>query len=403
MVEELKQIYLIGKHFEFVGGSKNRLIYKSENKELSQFSILELLISEQDRKIKKIDIHTFLNSELLETINVIRGDDDLTEVDYYPNYYENITIDQVAKLYNVSVYLLYSEANNNLYYEYKQIELVKKGHKKHKTLIQKSSDDNKYITKDGSTHYIYSKSINRLKGLTEFLMPSIIELENKMFSQIEIPEKLLEAEQEDTTVDIVSSIYPDEIYIYDRNYHFLGKKGEAIVYQNTEDEIKELEVYFNPEGTEIEEVRITDYYESYIDGVKFKAKGKIVRFVLKDDKIYATLCNRKNESMIMNSHSIVKNKISASAIINDERAIESLEIKVQNQLGTFNLVKSPNRSMEFYDKDNVSYLVTSNSIEQFRMFIRYTPTIMKILNEMLIIEGAKKSDAPIKEKLFLFK
>ena len=51
MVEELKQIYLIGKHFEFVGGSKNRLIYKSENKEI--ISAFEQFCKEIDVKLTK--------------------------------------------------------------------------------------------------------------------------------------------------------------------------------------------------------------------------------------------------------------------------------------------------------------------------------------------------------------
>lgn len=47
MVEKLEQIYLIDKNFKFVQRTKDKFIYKYEDKELEQLNILELLFSEE--------------------------------------------------------------------------------------------------------------------------------------------------------------------------------------------------------------------------------------------------------------------------------------------------------------------------------------------------------------------
>ena len=113
MVEKLEQIYIINKNFKFVQRTKDKFIYKYEDKELEQLNILELLFSEEEQRIKKIDIYTFSGLEPIETMHIIRGTDNITEVDYYPNGYANITIDKISEHYSISVYLEFSELDGN--------------------------------------------------------------------------------------------------------------------------------------------------------------------------------------------------------------------------------------------------------------------------------------------------
>ena len=80
MVENLKKINLLDKKFEFVRKNNDRLVYKFENKEFGQLDILELLISEEEQRIMKIDIYSFFEAELSETMHIIRGTDNMTEV-----------------------------------------------------------------------------------------------------------------------------------------------------------------------------------------------------------------------------------------------------------------------------------------------------------------------------------
>lgn len=112
MVENLKKINLLDKKFEFVRKNNDRLVYKFENKEFGQLDILELLISEEEQRIMKIDIYSFFEAELSETMHIIRGTDNMTEVDYYPEGYENVSIDGVKDIYNITyIYCIMKHKN----------------------------------------------------------------------------------------------------------------------------------------------------------------------------------------------------------------------------------------------------------------------------------------------------
>ena len=165
----------------------------------------------------------------------------------------------------------------------------------------------------------------------------------------------------------------------------LGKRNKAVIYQNDEDEIKELEIYFTDDNSKIKEVRLIDYYYSFIDEIQAKSKSKIIRFLRTNDgKVSTTLCNRKRESMIINTHTIDKNNISARAITTEKGILEALNVKITNQLGLFNLKKIPNKNVELFDDDGNCYLVSSNSFAQFSHFIMYSPFILNTLEKNLI-------------------
>lgn len=383
MVENLEQVYLMGRKFEFVHKIQGRLIYKFEDRELGQFSILELIFSENEKKIKKIDIYNFDNAEQLETIHIIRGDDDITELDYYQNEYELITIDKDSKLYNVSIHLLYSEVEKKFYQE--TLELIKKGHKKHKTLYQIPNEENYYITKDKKMHYVSAGSVDKITDMAKTLFPSILEIENNLFECQD--SNTCEDDSTEKVIEDISDIYPTEIYIYDRYYYLLGKKGEAITYQNNEFELYELEIYLNDDKTRVKEVRLIEYINTTLEGIETKSKKQIIRFKpLNDNKVLATLCNRKKESALLDGKSIDKGTITARAIVNDNFKLEKLEVKIQNQLGTLNLSNIPDNKTEYADKNGEIYTISSVSFKLFKMFSVYTPGIIRRLERLLIKE-----------------
>lgn len=390
MIEKVEQVNFMDKRFKFVRRTTDKFIYKNEDKDLEQLNILEILFSEEEHKIKKIDMYTFCGTEPVETIHIFRGVDNITEVDYYQNDYEYLNIDRSMELYNVSIHLIYSELGNKSCLEHNQLEIIKKGHKKHKTLYQIPLEDNYYITNDKKVHYISANCISRLKKTTEFLVPSIKEIETELFNSSIETENNFE-DVCDETIEKVSDSYPLEMYIYDRIYLLLGKKGDAIIYQNTEDEILELEVYFNDNKDKLKEVRLIEYSNSAVEGIKVKAKRKIIRFYPdKDNKIIVSICNRKKESAIINGHTVDKNMITAKAIINKDDITEKLDVKVQNQLGTFNLINSPNNRVDYIDKELNTYTVLANSLSQFKIFSAYTPAIIRRLERLLITENKQQ-------------
>lgn len=385
MVEKLKQIYLMGKQFEFESRSKNRFVYKFEDKELGVFSILELLFSETEKKIKKIDVYNFLNAEPVETIHITRGDDNITEVDCYQNDCELIIIDKDIESYNVGIHLSYGEIENKTYQESLLLELVKKGHKKHKVLYKIPAEENYYITNDKRIHYISADSITRINDMTKNIIPSIKEIETRLFEPQDLETDVDSSNK--GQVEDISDMYPKEIYIYDRYYYLLGKKGEAIIYRNNDAEFLELEVYLNDSKDKIKEVRLIEYNNSVLDGIESKTKKKIIRFIPSDDnKVMVSLCNRKKESALLDGRSIDKSSITARAIVNDQQKLEKIEVKVENQLETLILFNVPDNTVEYIDKNKDVYTISSTSLKQFRMFSVYTPGIIRRLERLLIKE-----------------
>lgn len=383
MVEKLKVINLMDKRFKFVNRTKEKFIYKFEDKELEQLSILELLFSEEEQKIKKIDIYNFIGDEPLENIHITKGADNIIEVDYYQTDCEYITIDKSKDFYNVSIHLLYSNLDNSSYLESNQLDLIKKGHKKHKSLYKIPVEENYYITSDKHIHYISANCISKLRKESEFLVPSINAIEYELFTKENDTEKELEDIDSDE-LEKIDTYYPNEIYIYDRPYYLIGKKQEAIVYRNNEYELLEFEVYFNNEKDKIKEVRLVEYENSVVEGIKIKAKRKIIRLISDNNKILTTLCNRKRETAIINGHTVEKNIVSAKAIINNDGALDKMELKIQNQLGTFNLTNSLSNRIDYVDKNMENYTVASNSILQYRILSLYASGIIRKLEKELI-------------------
>lgn len=392
MIENLKVINLMDKRFKFVNRTKEKFIYKFEDKELEQFSILELLFSEEEQKIKKIDIYNFIGDEPFENIHITKGADNIIEVDYYQTDCEYVIIDKSKDLYNVSIHLLYSNLDNSSYLESNRLDLIKKGHRKHKSLYKIPLEDNYYITSDKHVHYISANCISKLRKESEFLVPSINAIESELFTKETDIEKEFE-DIDNNELEKLDIYYPNEIYIYDRPYYLIGKKQKAIIYQNNEYELLEIEVYFNNEKDRIKEVRLIEYANSIVEDIKIKTKRKIIRLMPDNDnkKLLATLCNRKKESAIINGHTIEKNTISAKSIINNNGCLEKIDIKLQNQLGTFNLINSSHNKFDYVDKNREDYTMVSDSILQFRMFSSYAPGIIRRLEKELINNGAKIS------------
>lgn len=400
MVEELKNIYFIDKKFTLVQRKSDRLIYQNIDKDLDKIYILELFFSKELEKIKKIDVYTIEDEDVIESLHIIRGVDGITEIDYYPQNEQYLNIDGNKELYNINIYKTYCEENDNIYSEMYELELVKKGHKKHKFLSAVPLSNTLYITQNNRIHRITSLCISKFNQLTQFIIPSVNEIEKNLFEPNEkevIEEKVVNDEE---LIEEAMENYPSCLYIYDRNYQLVGIKNKAIIYRNTEDNIMELEIYFNNKKDKIAEIRFIEYKELELEGIKTKSKKTIVRAVSTENhKIKANLCNRVKEPMILNNHTIEKTLLKATAIISETNKIEEMYLDIQSQLGNFNLTRSHNIGTEFIDKNNEEYNLSSNSYMLFRMLILYIPAIIKNLEKELIYLPRQEE----KEKILLIK
>lgn len=401
MVENLESIYLLDKNFIFVQRKKDKLIYKNINNNLEQINILELTFSELEQRINKIDIHTIEAEETVESLHIIRGIDGVTELNYYPLKAEAVNIDNKTDLYNISIYKTYSEVSDKLYPELYEIELVKKGHKKHKFLTKSTLSNVIFETKNQKNYRITSPSINKINQLTQFLIPNILKIETNLFNK-EVKEEPKIIAEEEYIEEIVEN-YPLSLYVYDRTYNLVGIKNNAIIYRNTEDEIIELEIYFNNNKDKIREIRFIDYKFIEVEEVKYKAKRKIIRIIADDNKIKASLCNRQKESVYLNHHILEDVIIKADATISSKNKEEEVRLNIISPLKNFELIESDLVGVDFVDKNNEEYLLTAKSYMLFKNLILYGKNIIRHLENKLIYDDIEEKFEKSSEKLLIKK
>lgn len=401
MVENLESIYLLDKNFIFVQRKKDKLIYKNINNNLEQINILELTFSELEQRINKIDIHTIEAEETVESLHIIRGIDGVTELNYYPLKAEAVNIDNKTDLYNISIYKTYSEVSDKLYPELYEIELVKKGHKKHKFLTKSTLSNVIFETKNQKNYRITSPSINKINQLTQFLIPNILKIETNLFNK-EVKEEPKIIAEEEYIEEIVEN-YPLSLYVYDRTYNLVGIKNNAIIYRNTEDEIIELEIYFNNNKDKIREIRFIDYKFIEVEEVKYKAKRKIIRIIADDNKIKASLCNRQKESVYLNHHILEDVIIKADATISSKNKEEEVRLNIISPLKNFELIESNLVGVDFVDKNNEEYLLTAKSYMLFKNLILYGKNIIRHLENKLIYDDIEEKFEKSSEKLLIKK
>ncbi len=305
MSEQSNSIQFLDKNFIFVEKTKEKIRYKYENHETGEISILEVLISNADQQIKKIDIYTFIEEEVLETLHIYKGNENDIELSYYPREYEQLTLGATKNLYQISVYQNYSEINEVIHLEDCQLELVKKGHKKHKLLERIPLDDNHFIGKNNKIYLITGRIIKKMQKIQTGLFSLLKDIENKSI-MLEIQASQIVSRELGLLEQAVEK-FPIKKYIYDRNYELAGVSGQAIVYRSTEDDFIEIELYLNDDQRSLKEIRVITYNKQKALTENIKSKKQIIRLVLKEDRmIYANLCSRRKESLLVNGHQLDK-------------------------------------------------------------------------------------------------
>lgn len=386
MNKNLESVSLINRKFDFVGYSKDKLVFKNIDEEVNEMRILEIELNDEEQKIKKIDIYTIEDQEGVESIHIKRGIDGITEIDYYPVYDKLITMDKKTNLYNMTAYIVYSENNDEFYYEVCKLQLIKKGHKRHKILTQLPITKDLFITLDNKFHHVSSQSLDDIRNLSKNIIPDIKEIEKNIFTQSLSTKEEIEPQ---LSLEEVIEKYPNSIYIYDRSYDLIGMRNNALIYQNLEDDITEVEISLDE--NKVNEVKFIYYKDNEVEGIKNRSKKEIIRLVKEEDCIKASLCNRSKETIRLNDESIEKTMIKVDAIISFENKIEELNLTFDNELGNYELSRTYNLGNYFVDKEGNEYTLTSYSYLTFKTLISFAPGIFRGL-ERKLVESKKEEN-----------
>ena len=367
MIEFLDNITVNNKKYTFDKIKKNKQIYKYENSETEEVSILELELYTDTKEVKKIDIFNYLNTKPLESYHISRGIDDMIEINYYSSTNHVIKVNGNYECSNISIYKLYSEIETSSILEDYQIELVKKGHRKHRVLTKLPLTDNSYVTKDNFLHSITGDKINEIDIATDTMIKDVITIENYFKTEKN------NTDQEMVEIDLEKMAqYPEKIFVYDREYAIfgIGEKENKVIYNNQSEDDRYLEIYFSEDNKSITEIRIIIHKETIIDGVKTNPKLRIIRVLKTEDGNFkASLCNRKKEPIGMSVYSIEKGLLKSNAILDKYGNIISNEVSIEAaDMGRFILTQKPRDFFSFTDKEEIEYRINSNSYMNFIVF-----------------------------------
>lgn len=117
MEETLAPITFLNKTFIFLEKKDNKIKFKYENQETSELSILELIYSEKEKMLTKVDLYISINNEIEESLHIRKETKDSYELSYFPSNNQRVKVNNMNKFYQLSIYQNYSEVDNEMYQE----------------------------------------------------------------------------------------------------------------------------------------------------------------------------------------------------------------------------------------------------------------------------------------------
>lgn len=411
MVESAEKFYLLGREFIFIKKVRDKYFYKHIDRETKTVDILEIIFSSIDKQIKKVDYFKLEDDEITESINIIRGIDGITEIDYYPTKPEIINIDGKNGSYNISIYKTYFESLNKNYQEIQEIELIKKGHCRHKLMLNTTTENNIFKTKADRQHQVVSRSIDKLTDYTKIITPTLKELESvlccfvpkpKLEDEILIKEVKKEKkitpettkeeisleELEDNEEIVLTGLrsikeYPETLYIYDRIYRIIGFKNHTVVYENTEENIIDLEIVLN-DFDDIGEIKFVEYNKEANNskGSKIKTMNLVIK---SNNKINASLHNRRKESVLLNDIKLEDTLVKANLLINELGRAENGFIDIKTPKRNISIMTDKSNDRFYVDEYNNTQNFLSHSFITFKMISEYSQGIVRNIRESFMI------------------
>ena len=96
----------------------NKIKFKYENQETSELSILELIYSEKEKMLTKVDLYISINNEIEESLHIRKETKDSYELSYFPSNNQRVKVNNMNKFYQLSIYQNYSDVDNEMYLGY---------------------------------------------------------------------------------------------------------------------------------------------------------------------------------------------------------------------------------------------------------------------------------------------
>ena len=94
MEETLAPITFLNKTFIFLEKKDNKIKFKYENQETSELCILELIYSEKEKMLTKVDLYISINNEIEESLHIRKETKDSYELSYFPSNNQRVKVNK---------------------------------------------------------------------------------------------------------------------------------------------------------------------------------------------------------------------------------------------------------------------------------------------------------------------
>lgn len=209
---------------------------------------------------------------------------------------------------------------------------------------------------------------------------------SKYFSEIVqdffVENKDSEIEQEkDIPEDLVRGLFiPNEIFVYDRNYHLVKNDVDDLVYKDSYSEANNLEIKLDLEEAKLKVV-------SFDKNENYRTNTQIYRDKSNNNKITIRFVNRKKVALLLNNKSLDHVKIHSEAVFDSNNKLETYSIEINAGIGNNYLLEHhPFFTNQFSDADGNVYHIRSGCFADYQSMIYYASGIFNNLESTFFPE-----------------
>lgn len=367
MLEKQRKFYLYDRWFYFKKEKEDKITYQSSAKKKTNY--IEIVI---DKNTNDTDILYIADNKLIAKLEITEFNSNNIRFHYQEQEPQYVEIND--ELYANLLIELFTSSNEKLFNK-KTVKITKK--RKKNDIVYREPEDFK-LDKEIS----YNKLKIKSKVLDYFI--NIIDYIKNTNDLIDVTDFISSEDIVKETFDIkkVKNLeIPNELYVYDRNYTFVGRDEQTIYYENEQTSINKLEIKIDPNNyISAVNLRIKnktgDKNTKYVfQIIRNELNGITVRFGNKNGHLRITSADPKDyDNATFRSTTIYG--------MDNKKISHRLDIKAGKD--EYELTAHPYFSNSYVDCDGIEYRVASQDYARLDGMAHYAPGIFNNIEKTLI-------------------
>lgn len=365
MVENKKKIYFCDRWYYLVNETEDKLTYTTNQKNKMEGNLLEI-----NKNSKQIQIIYLQKNKAVAKLEISNNDNN---INLHYMEYECNEIEVNNEIYtNLLIELFATRKKHNYKGDFK-IKFSKK--KKLNKMCYRTPDfpiDNEI---DLNSVKIDIKRIEEFKDLTTWLPNNIDKVLNNVFSS----EQDIEKEE---IKEIVRLEIPQELEIYDRVYNFIKQNDNKLIYENTEDDIINLEIKVDTINFVLQNVELITKAKNQTKNIK----NSIQIFPNLENGITAKYVTSKKTNINLSGKIIEDAKIDSEVIFDKNYEKVSSNISIKAGKTQYDLIEHPYIKKNYVDNEGNIYHIGCSEFARFQGISSFASRIYKRIEKNIFKE-----------------